>query len=146
IAGDAYVVEPPAFVIGSLSFKKATREIQPQRVACVRKVKAEVVDAVAVESVTKGVHRCRPALLRAVGDWIVLLAQIGAGLRIVGESGIKKRRAALNAQSPPVRTVRLIVAIPALQNVEVERNGHKGVRLEIAKGQRDSRVNPNKVL
>jgi len=105
-----------------------------------------MVDAVAVETVTEGVYRCRSALVRAVCDWVVLLAEIGACLRIIREGSIEEGRPALNAQTPPVGTVCLVIAIPTLQDVEVERDGDKRVRLEITKGQRNRLVNPDEML
>ena len=40
----------------------------------------------------------------------------------------------------------MVIAIPTLQDVKVERDGDKRVRLEITKGQSDRLVNPNEVL
>ena len=80
-----------------------------------------------------------------------MLPRIGwsAGLienRIIGKGGVQQRRPALDAQRPSGRTVCLIVAVPTLQDVKVERDGHKRVRLEIVKSERDGLVYPDKVL
>src|SRR5262249_1043198 len=114
--------------------------MQHQRVARMRKVEAEVVGAVPVETVTHGVYRHRSALLRAVRYRIILLAQIGPGLRIVGKGGIDKRRPVLNAETPSVGAISTIVAIPTLQDVKVELDGHESVGLEATKSQSDCLV------
>src|SRR5262249_44041511 len=131
--GDAHVIKTPAFVsrpprLLRLAFEQAARERPRRRFGTMRDAQAEVVRGVAEpESVPERLDGNGACLRRTPGDGIALKAALERGLEVVRKGGVQQRRGVGEPHAPAVRSNPRTVAVPRLQDVEIEVERHRRV-------------------